>query len=113
MSNPESIIHQILPFFVFAVLAVFLFRIFKHKSLKGALFGADILETVGSLELSRKGSGNSTLSVHKLKARDADDFKVGIELTRRNMGAGSIIPITLSMDEARELSRLLRSVTGQ
>lgn len=113
MSNPDSIIHQILPFFVFALFAVFLFRIFKHKGLKGALFGADILETVGSLELSRRGTGKSTLSVHKLKARDAEEFKVGIEITHRNMGAGSIIPITLSMDEARELSRLLRSATGQ
>lgn len=112
MNNPDSIIHQILPFFVFAVFAVFLFRIFKHKGLKGAFFGADIVETVGSLEIARRGTGKSTLSIHKLKTGDAEAFKVGIELSHRNMGAGSIIPITLSIDEARELSRLLRSVTG-
>ena len=88
-----------------------MFRVLKNRGIKGAFFNSKIIETVGSNNSSKSGKHKTSFSVHKLQARNTDEIKIGIEIALRHRGAFRNIPLTLSVEEARDLANLLNSIT--
>ena len=72
MNIVEYIPENIVPILVFAVLITLIFQLIRRRSLKGAMFGAEITETVGSFEIWKSSAGKRVLSVHRLKEEVID-----------------------------------------
>ena len=51
------------------ILAYFAYRYFKHGSLRGAVYGSSVLETIGEMELKPLGGVSTTLRIHVLEDR--------------------------------------------
>jgi hypothetical protein len=85
------------------------FKIIKHRGVKGAMFGAELGDTVGELALSTNPLAKSTVKVHRLKGRDASTGPhVGVELRFSSvLGAWEMRPVSLTRAQARELANLL------
>jgi hypothetical protein len=88
----------------FIAVMVSMFRgFFKHRGLKGMIFGAGIRLTVGEVE----GEGRSlmtekiTLKVHVLDA--APEKAVGLEFVAKSIASFQMIPFSMSAAEARKL----------
>ena len=95
---------------VFAlVLGPLLFRWFKFKSFSAAMFGVPILSTVGEISLQSSAISSSVLKVHALGPGNRADRAVGLQLISKTPLAASTMPITLTVEQARQLSVLLQS----
>ena len=96
-----------------SILIFFLYRTFKYKSLKGAMFGAEILHTVGEVQ----GKGQSFLSlalkVHTLKSDRVSHGLVGIEIVAKSFASYQMMPVTLQTTEAQKLITLLESAINE
>jgi len=111
MNIVEYIPENIVPILVFAVLITLIFQLIRRRSLKGAMFGAEITETVGSFEIWKSSAGKRVLSVHRLKEEEENDRAVGIDITSSGFGSFRITPITLSSEQARKLAEMLDEAT--
>ena len=85
----------------------FVYRILKYKGLKGALFGAEILTTVGEVQGKGQGPVGLTLKVHSLKPETASQALVGIELVSKSFASYQMMPITLPASDVQKLISLL------
>jgi hypothetical protein len=95
---------------IFAVvLGPLLFRWFKFKSFSAAMFGVPIRSTVGEISLQTSAISSSVLKVHALGAGNGADRAVGLQLTSKAPMAVSTMPITLTVEQAQQLSILLQS----
>ncbi len=107
----ENIV-QYLFFAIFAVVALsFLYRIVKHGGFKGAMFGADIVRTVGEVECAGQSMMGTVVKVHVLGG-GASERAVGLEIVSKSFASYQMFPVTLSAPEARKLSTLLQTATG-
>ena len=101
-------------FLFFGAIAVYmLFGIVRHRGFKAAMFGARIDETVGQITASGRGFVTQKVSVHVLGAKDTFEHKVGLELSQSAVLAWSMNPVTLSIDEARQLIDLLNQAVRE
>lgn len=100
------------PFLVAAVFALvvgsFVLKIFKYGGLKAAMFGAPIERTVGEA----KGGGvkftSIAVKVHIL-AGGSPDTAIGLEFVAKSFASYEMMPVTLSVSEAKKLARLVDS----
>ena len=103
---------SISPFLVVAVFALvlgsFVFKIFKHGGLKAAIFGAPIERTVGEV----KGGGVKFMSiavkVHTLGGGSSEKA-IGLEFVAKSFASYEMMPVTLSVSEAKKLATLIQS----
>ena len=98
-----------LVFFVIfgSFVAYFLYSMFRHGGFRGAMFGARIYSSVGEVSTGKRGLGSQKLKVHVLEIDDANEPRIGIELTSASPLSWSTVPITLSDAGVRELISLL------
>lgn len=95
----------------FAMVAgYFAYRVLRHGGIKAAMFGASIEHTVGEIAGERQGSVGMGLKVHALRREGAERL-VGIEIVAKSAMSYQMMPITLSVDQARQLASLLQTAT--
>ena len=95
-------------FGVLGVIAIhMLYRVVSKGGIRGAMFGAPVISPIGAMDLGRKGGLRTKLTIYRLKAREADSPSVGIEFVHSTMGSISMSPVSLTRDQAQELSALL------
>lgn len=102
-------------FFVvfFAIVAFIGFRLVKYRGLKGAVFGARVLHTVGELEPpSTMGFMKTRLKIHVLDS-DVTDRAIGVEQITSSVGSWQMTGFTLSVAQAQELIGLLQLAISQ
>ncbi|MEM1263725.1 MAG: hypothetical protein AAGH76_15100 [Pseudomonadota bacterium] len=92
--------------FVVVVFIVVGLIVWKKGGLRGALFGAKILETVGEAYAQPRGSLTNTLRVHKLHGGD-----IGVEIVTRSGLGIQMNVLTLSAHEAKRLAQLLEDAS--
>jgi hypothetical protein len=104
---------EVVFFIVFgAVVAYFLYSMFRHGGFKGAMFGARISSSIGEVSTTTRGVGSQKLKVHLLDVDDPTKPRVGIELTSSTPLSWNTVPIRLSDDGVRELISLLEQSLG-
>ena len=92
---------------VFAAIAIyFVFNIFRRGGLKGALFNAEIVGTIGEIEASGPKLIKQVLKVHTLK-RDGDRL-VGVEVVSKSVASYQMLPIVLTPAQAQDLVSVLQ-----
>jgi hypothetical protein len=88
-----------------AVLVPTIYKAVRNRGLRGAMFGAPLLQKIGELELSRGGLTKTKLRVHALDPRDrVDGPHVGIEVVRSTFASWEMSPVSLTRSEARQLA---------
>lgn len=91
--------------FFLGVVGLMLFKVFKFGGFKAAMFGAPIERTVGEVEGSGSRMMNLTVKVHRLGG--GSDKAIGLELVAKSFASYQMMPITLSVAEAKKLAQLL------
>jgi hypothetical protein len=96
------------------LLVIWIFNLIRHRGIKGAMFGAEVLGTVGTLILSANPLAKSTVKVHRLNAADPSIGPyVGVELRFSSvLGAWEMKALPLTRAQARELAQLLSKAAG-
>lgn len=94
------------------VVASLLYQVISKGGLRGAMFGAPVVKTIGQLDLGRHGLLRTRLMVHRLEAREADSPSVGIEVVHSAVGSFGISPIRPTTQQAEALSTLLSRAAG-
>lgn len=84
-----------------AVVAFMARGFFKHGGLKGMMFGARIRRTVGEVEGAKTFMMKAGLKVHALDG--GPDKAIGVELVAKSVASYQMMPVTLSVPEARKL----------
>jgi hypothetical protein len=102
----------VFPAFFAAFVGFFLYRTIRYKSLRGAMFGATVLQTVGEVDGARQGPVSVKLKVHVLGDTDRPEGSVGLELVARSFASWQTTPITLPRAEAQKLLILLQQATS-
>jgi hypothetical protein len=95
-----------------AIAGSFVYRLVRHGGLRGAMFGARVAQTIGVLELGRRGITRLRLKVHRLEAADSGDPGVAIEVVSTSMAGAGMVPIVLTKEQARTLAALLKDAAG-
>lgn len=95
------------------VLGYFVYRIIRYKGFKGAMFGAEILETFGEVSGSKSGFVSVSLKVHALSGPDALHSLVGLEVVARSGLSYQMSPMTLERSEAQKLISLLERAVAK
>jgi hypothetical protein len=90
-----------------AVVLHLLYQVISKGGFRGAIFGAPVIRTIGAMDLGRKGLLRTRVKVHCLEARENDSPSVGIEVVHSTVGSFSMSPVSLTREQARELSVLL------
>ena len=104
-------VSSILFYAVFAlVVGSLIFKIIKHGGLKAAMFGAPIERTIGEVVGGGVKLMNIAVRVHKLGG-GTPDKAIGIEFVAKSFASYQMMPVTLSVTEAKKLSMLLQSAT--
>lgn len=90
-----------------ATVAYFIFRFFKFGGFKAAMFGARIERTVGEAKGSDGSMMKTLVRVHVLEG--SPEKTVGLEFVAKSFASYQMVPITLSLSEARDLISYLQS----
>ena len=101
-----DIVNYVLLAIVVSALAVLVFRIFRYKGWSAALMGAEIAETAGHAMAASSLGFAVEARVHRLSS-PAPYRSVGLELVERVAGSYRVLPVTMSVTEARNLAELL------
>lgn len=91
------------------MVGAFLYQVLKHGGFKAAMFGAAIDHTVGEVASSRSRLLRVGLRVHKLKG--GRKRAVGVELVAKSFASYQMMPVALSVTEAKQLIALLEEAT--
>lgn len=89
----------------------FLYKTLQHGGFKAAMFGAPIERTVGEVASGGVKLMNVVLRVHKLGG--GREKAVGVELVAKSLASYQMMPVTLSVAEAKKLIMLLEAATGE
>lgn len=101
-------IPQTLFFILFAgIVGYFAYRMFRFGGIKAAMFGARIDRTVGEVAGERQGPVGVALKVHVLRREPAEKL-IGVEFTAKSFASYQMMPITLSLSQAKQLASLLQ-----
>ena len=85
--------------------------VIQFPSSTAKLFASRIDRTIGRVPLSNSGSALNSIQVHVLGGSNPPEW-VGLTIQNGSFGASRpVTPITLSIDEARQLSELLGEAT--
>ena len=95
------------------VIAYFIYSIVRHRGFKGAMFGAEVLSSVGEVSSPKRGLMSQKLKVHILGGDNPANRSVGLELTSSGPGSWSMTPIRLSTSEAKKLIVLLEEAVAR
>jgi hypothetical protein len=99
----------ILFFAIFALVAgSFIYRALRHGGLKRAMFGAKIERTIGHVDCGGVKFGSMSLKVHTLSGVSPAKV-IGIEMVAKTFASYQMMPITLSVSEAKKLATLLQT----
>lgn len=93
--------------FVAFLVGAYIFKSFKYGGFKAAMFGASINRTIGEVN----GAGGKIMSV-KLKVHSLDgspDKAVGLEFVAKSISSYDMMPVTLSISEAKKLAAFLKT----
>ncbi|HEY2676068.1 MAG TPA: hypothetical protein VGI65_03805 [Steroidobacteraceae bacterium] len=104
---------QIFPLVPLAILAFFAWRYFRSGSLVGALLGGRITDALGEIPLSSSSFSSRVLKVSVLAPSNGGPPEVALAVTSKAPLAASVVPIKLSMSQARELIELLQRATSR
>ena len=96
-----------------AVVLHLIYQVISKGGWRGALYGAPVIDTVGSMDLGRKGLLRTRLKVHRLEAREPGSPCVGIEFMHTTIGSFNVSPLPLTKDQAHMLSALLSQAAGR
>lgn len=91
----------------------FVYRIFKHKGFKGAMFGAHILNTLGEVNGKSQGPMSILLKVHSLGSDTPHEILVGIEVIAKSFASWQMMPVTLTASETQQLVSLLQRAINE
>lgn len=105
-------LETIFPFVFGGVVLFFLYRVIRHGGLRGAMFGASVLETLGEVEGKGQGPASSKLKVHLLGESSDPNRPVGLEIVTTTFASYQMHPITLPRGEAQKLLTLLQRATS-
>jgi hypothetical protein len=97
----------------FGVIAYFIYSIIRHRGFKGAMFGAEVLSSVGAVSSPKRGLMSQKLKVHILGGENPAERSVGLELTSSGPGFWSMTPIRLPTSEAKKLITLLEQAVAR
>jgi hypothetical protein len=86
-----------------ALAAFFLYRILKHGSLRGMLYGSAVARTIGEVDLGRRMGATTTLRIHVL-----ENGQIVLEQSSRAALGASLSGMPLSTAEADRLIALLQ-----
>ncbi|WP_157572106.1 hypothetical protein [Hydrogenophaga taeniospiralis] len=89
-----------------------LFRMIRYGGVKAAMFGAKIEKTLGEVEGHPQRPVSLRLKVHVLDGGSSDKA-VGLELIAKSFASYQMMPVTLSVVEAKKLSSLLQSAINE
>jgi len=95
------------------VLGNFVYRVWKNRGLRAAIFSSPIVRTVGTLDLRKSGPMTTTLKIHCLESKGLGTPTVGIELVYRTALSYQMRPITLTSDQAFALRELLSQAVAE
>lgn len=95
-----------------AIPGYLIFRTIRYGGVKAAMFGAKIERTLGEVEGHPQRPVSLRLKVHVL-ADGSSNKAVGLELVARSIASYQMMPITLSVVEARKLAALLQSAINE
>ena len=90
-----------------------IFSTIKNKGVKGAMFGAEVLEKTGEIKGTKNGLSNTRLQVHLLKGNRINENEVGIELNSRTLANWETLNISLNKDEAEKLLQMLQQTINK
>lgn len=93
------------------LVGAFFYKIVQHGGFKAAMFGARIDRTVGEVAGGGVKLMNVGLRIHKLGG--GPEKAVGVELVAKSLSSYQMMPMTLSVVEARRLIGLLEAATGE
>ena len=98
----------------FAVLALFfaffsfiVYRLIRYGGPRGALFASGIDSTLGKVSVANSYFEKLNLEVHRLRSNTERKW-VGVQFNTRRGTSWQFLPLTLSREEALQLSDLLR-----
>ncbi len=95
--------------FIIVVSSPLIFKTVKFGGFKAGLFGAKIISGIGEVRCIGSKREKLILRIHEL---DDEYFgkSVGVEITTESLGDISMIPIVLSLREAKNLNALLSKI---
>ena len=91
-----------------AVMGYSIFRVTKHGGVKAAMFGASIGSTVGTVVGSGSKMIKTPITVYKLGSGDPEKA-IGLEIVSKSLGSYQMLPISLSVAEAKNLIEMLET----
>ena len=103
----DSLFNVVFWLMIAGFLGAFAYRFLKYKGFKGAMFGGEIVHTIGEVEGKRQFGGRPVLKVHVLRSPESADAEVGLEFVAKTFASYQMMPITLARAEASKLASLL------
>jgi len=100
-------INSIFPIIPFLIIGLVLALLFSKKG-KELLFGGRILETLDDSVSVKKWMMTSTLRVHVIDGKPSGEpHRVGLEVASRAALSASMMPLTMSREDALQLAEML------
>jgi hypothetical protein len=97
---------------IIGILGYFAYGVARNKGLRGMLFGAQIIKTLGEVDGKKRRGLRASLKVHLLKEVESVEKAVGLEFVAKSFLSYQMMPICLSAAQARKLAILLNSATA-
>jgi len=98
-------------FGIFGLVACYMIFQIATKGVKGALFGGRIEKTYGEIELEKQTLMRGKLKIHKIITKKGQ--RIGIEIAHKSFLSYSMVPATLSKEEAAKFTHLLTSAISE
>ncbi len=102
----DKIMDVLFPGIFLLVAGFFVYRIIKNKGIKSAMFSAHINTTVGEVAGIDQGMMTTMVKVHTLGNSGITEA-VGLEFVAKSMLSYQMMPISLSIAEAKNLIEVL------
>lgn len=107
----DKIFDVLFPIIFILVAGFFVFRIIKNKGLKSAMFSGHINMTVGEVTGIEQSMMTTMVKVHTL-GNSGKTEGIGLEFVAKSMLSYQMVPISLSVTEAKNLINLLELATA-
>lgn len=107
----DKILDVLFPAIFFLVAGFFVYRIIKNKGIKSAMFSAHINTTIGEVPGIDQGMMTTMVKVHTL-GNSGNTEAVGLEFVAKSMLSYQMMPISLSISEAKNLIEALNTAVA-
>ena len=95
------------------IASIILYSYLRYGGIKAAMFGARIRRTVDEIRVRKGSLVRMKLRVHSLEDSSSAEPRVGLELVTTAVLSYSMMPVSLSREEARELCQFLSDALAQ